>query len=502
MEDRMAQLKTTYSKKLGIVIPTTGNLRTLSRCINSIVESQENYLLTNSTFYIFYNKSDLNKQSIKSEVAQLFEKFPYIDWEIRVSEKFFLTAEESGLEATRGVTTEYIFLVGDKRIFLPEGMKVLSNWLENEGSESAYFNSLWGNQDGINFGQVSTIMNSEFETFSYKELVMKMGLNFMPTAMGAWVYKTKFLDSSTWSEVIAEAGGHFSHVTTLLITMGKIDVIAFSTPLFMAEQKNYHTGDVSEWSRYAKLTGNKRYYPWTGGLIKHFKLLIEKEVFTIDDIRKCMCNEIGLPRRQINEILNFLTLQVLLGRKIKSERFSEAEFEDYIDFIRPIIPERKQIIDILSDLFLSKKVSIKNESQSKERILASINQDYSKIPFSTLIVSRIKNSFIRLHPNGYLVSTVSDTKCFIDAYRILDSSSSNQNWSIAKSFDDAIKLAYDSKNNRPIAMVEAPVTPSLAFAERRKTKLSRCIFRFRISYILNDKLPESTIKTIKKILGI
>ena len=496
----MLQSDTANYRKLGIVIPTTGNITSLRRCIISLLKNSDSYLLSNMEIIVYFNSRGESSENLEESIQEFFQEYPYVKWQFVKSEVYCFTAEESAFYATQSCNSEYLYLVGDKRIFLPEGLKSLSDWLiDGKDSNCAYFNSMWQNQDGRLLGQFSTLVTSSLSHMSYKELVMKMGYNFMPTAMGSWVYKRDYLDRDLWEEVIKVTGGHFSHVCTLLSKMGDAKVDVFPTPIFMAEQKNYHIGDSSEWERYSRLTKKLRYFPWTLGLVRQFEILLKNNSYTVEDLRRSMCSEVGAVRRQINEVLNFVALQVLLGRKVKSQKFSESEFREILDFLTPVIPERSQILSNLQLVYESPFVKKSEISRIKKALFSAINQDHGQLPLGTLIVSRLGNRLVRLHPNGYVVSKVSDVTSFLDAYRLLSPNSMSNSWSILESFEEVEKMSFeldvDELLEWPTPYIEANVR-SQSFLVK---KLENWLLDFKLVARINDRIPLNIKKSVKQV---
>ena len=501
METRkMMPIQNLTNKKLGIVIPTTGNLLSLQRCITSILKNADESLLSNSEILIFFNRTAQNLTLDTEKISKLFQNHPEVLWRINNSSDYFMTAEESALEAVKQVETEYILLAGDRRIFLPEGLSSLFHWLSEPTTECAYFNSIWQSQQGLILGKFSTLMSESTSDLTYKELVMRLGHNFMSTAMGSWVYKKKYLEVETWKNVIDNGGAHFSHVTTLLLTMGNQKVHAFTTPIFMAEQKKYHIGDSSEWEIYSRLTKKYRYFPWSLGLTRQFKILLESNVYSVMDFRRAMFNEGGNVGRQINEILNFFGLQVFLGRFIKSQRFSLEEFSEIMEFLAPIIPERNQVLEIIRTLYFDERISRRQLKQRRFELFRSINQDHGDLPFASLIVSRVGNHYVRLHPAGFLVSKISDHKDFINAYRQIPDYEMNDSYRVCLRLDEVQKMLSEYAKLRDTNLDSDNAGVSISNLSIRRLWTRRVLFNFKIGYVISDRISFKTKAFLKKFL--
>ena len=85
---------------VSLVVPTTGKLTNLTRCLNSVIYSAKPLLLRNIELIIFVNidpKTPVNLKNIENFTGGLQEVFYSV--RIIVANKFYLTAEESALAA-------------------------------------------------------------------------------------------------------------------------------------------------------------------------------------------------------------------------------------------------------------------------------------------------------------------------------------------------------------------------------------------------------------------
>lgn len=417
---------------LSLVIPTTGKPQNLFRCINSVTQNASESLLKKTELLVFINPDPLfppNIPSIRQYLDQLTHLFAAT--QLVISEKYEKTAEESAYVAVATATGDYLWVSGDKRIYLPEGLDALDRWLDAPTTPCVYLNSIWIDSNAHTEGIPAVHFIQNNAAIPYKQFVMQAGVNFISTSMGAWVYERKYLDRSIWQAIIKDCGPHFSHVTTLLATLGDLPVTCLSSYFFLLESKAYHKGDDSEWAHYAKISSTYRFYAWTLGLVRQFNYLIKNATFSHHDIRRWMCSEGNLLRRQTDEIYNHLLHQLRLGLASEPERLKQDEFEEIMNFLERSCPERSILNRMLHETYAAYAMPDRKEFKSlASRVWVASGLDGCELRFSTLLVEQVGDKYVRLHPRGYIISRVTDTSEFLLAYKLFDAPRKTDHWQI------------------------------------------------------------------------
>ncbi|GLZ19680.1 hypothetical protein Bpla01_32100 [Burkholderia plantarii] len=418
------------------------------------------------------------------------------------SERFELTAEESAHSASAHAQGKYIWLAGDKRIFLPEGLRMLAKWLEAPTTPAAYFNSSWIDQTGKTNNYPSTHMLANHAAMPYKLFVMSTGINFIATGMGAWIFERRCLDRAVWKEIIVTCGPHFSHVTTALAMLDGEDVQYFSMYLVQIESKAYHAGDDSEWARYSKLAKTYRYYAWTFGLIRQFNYLIAKGVYDHGDVRRSMCSEGTLLRRQVDEIYSHIVAQIRFGWFKKLERITQTEFDEVYDFLCRVCPEKAILNDMIKELYVGcNSLRGRDFTDKIGLVLDAIGIDSLALRFGTLIVSQLGDSFVRLHPRGFIVSRVSDNDNFMLAYKLIDAPAISDHWQILtqKEMDEFVLVEpVDSLSHvYPISITPAQPTSALRKLTHRVVVY---LYRSRLTYAVVNMAPGAMKRKLRAML--
>ncbi|WP_146010166.1 hypothetical protein [Burkholderia sp. WAC0059] len=407
---------------LSIVVPTMGKGGNLYRCLDSIVHHAPGDFLKSAELIVFINADPVaavNYARIESYLQKIQDRFESL--KIVRAQQFELTAEESALAASGHASGEFLWIVGDARIFLPEGLAELARWVQNPTAPAVFFNTIWYNRAGVTNGRPSIHIAAGRHFMTYKQFVMHTGINFMATAMGAWVYERRFLDREKWHHIIENCGPHFSHVATLLATMGESIVHCQTTFLYINESKDYHAGDDSEWVRYSRLSNTYRFYAWTLGLVRQFNYLVSQGVYQYSDIRRSMCSEGPLLRRQVDEIYIHALAQLRYGWANQAECFKPAEFDEIIEFMSRTCPEKAIVNELIRHIYTQSQSMSDKEFMAYFSVINEANQaDNLELKLASLIVDQIGDYYIRLHPKGYIASPVGDSKNFTVGYKLLD----------------------------------------------------------------------------------
>lgn len=499
---------------LSIVVPTLATGHNLYRCLDSMVNNSPERLLKSAELIVFIN-ADPTANVKQNDVEQYLKKIKsrFESLTIVRSDRFYWTAEESALAASTHANGKFLWVVGDARIFVPEGLIELDRWVQNPTAPAAYFNSIWYDRNGISYGQPSTHIGAGEHIMSYKQFVMHAGLNFMPTAMGAWVYERHFLDQEKWSHVINHCGPHFSHVTTLLATMGETPVHCHTTFIYVAESKVYHAGDDSEWVRYSRLSDTYRFYAWTLGLVRQFEYLVAQGAYRYEDIRRSMCCEGPVLRRQVDEIYIHLLGQLRYGWADRKEKLQQSEFDEIINFLYRACPEKAITNGLIQNLYAqSDSLSSKQFTAKWSVINAALHLDHRDLKFASLIVAQVRDYYIRLHPKGYIASPVRDGENFMGGYRLLDAApQSNSNvleqflrrnrWAVL----DESGLRSFAPKTPPLNTQDLFPVNTLPSVPRSKLRIltSRMVtklYRLRLTYRVVNTLPAGIKKKLKSIL--
>ena len=463
------------------MIPTTGSEGSVIRLLKSVVNEAPVELLISTEVIVYLNKHpavEVDEESIRNYVESLTKTFHSARFEL--SKNLHLTAEASACSAVSFATGEFLWIAGDKRIFLPAGLHQLTKYLDAPTTPCAYFNSVRQERNGYTNVHASTHLSKSVTTIKYKRLVQKIGINFMPTNMGVWIFKRKCLDLAIWNEVRETCGPHFSHVTTLLATMGDEDVTCYSVFLAIMELKPYHGGDAGEWVRYAEMAKSYRFFPWTFGMVRQFQFLINRDAYTYLDVRRSMCTEASHLGRQIDEIYVHFYEQIKLGWNDHAERLTQAEFDEIHGFLVRTAPERTVINGLLEKLYKRTRTEIaKNTNRPSRPVLQAIALDHDGVKFGSLIVGQVGDQYIRLHPDGYLVSPVTDNSAFLLAYKLVDAPKVHKKWRIIQDFelyDLHLEIAVNDARALLPAFVNRDLISSGVKKERRIKRLARKIF--------------------------
>ncbi|WP_147408546.1 hypothetical protein [Paraburkholderia fungorum] len=491
------------SPLISVVVPTSGKEKNLSRCINSLAYNAPKQFLAQSELIVFLNEdpiSPINYERIDAYLATIKDLFGSL--KVVRAARFELTAEESAHSASEHATGKFIWLVGDKRIFLPEGLRVLSKWLEAPTAPAAYFNSAWISSNALTNNYTSTHLTSTQAILPYKLFVMSTGINYMATNMGTWIFERRCLDREIWGEIIKRCGPHFSHVTTALATLGEESLQCFSLFLCQMESKAYHTGDDTEWVRYSRLTNTYRFYAWTLGLVRQFQFLVDRGVYEYADIRRSMCSEGVLLRRQIDEIYTHVAGQLRQGWFDKSQRVTQEEFEEIYQFLVRVCPEKIILNDHLRDIFNGyDTLGDKDFSRRITMIYDAFGVDFSATRFGSLIVSQIGDQFLRLHPKGFVLSPVKDNEDFLLAYKFPDAPAAGGQWKILSqaeldAFENGARLTKFWKIIPEINYVK----PKNNLIRKFTAKWVVRFYRRRIAYKIVSLLPGHIKRRLKAML--
>lgn len=429
-----AELSKAPGPRLSLVVPTTGDENSIRRVLGCIAGFGSDRLLRGIELIVFLNikpETTDDYSPIERFVASLRPRLHSV--EVIRTDRYYISAEESALAGVRHATGELLWIVGDKRIFTPEGMAAIDAFVHDRPAPCAYFNSVWYSSNGITNGRASTHMAATQIMMPYKHWVMRQGFNFMATAMGAWIYERHLLDLTVWRRVIETCGAHFSHVTTMLYGIRERNVLSHAIFAIQAEAKAYHEGDSNEWVRYAKLANTCVYYPWTLGIVRHFRFLIDAGVYRYDDIRRSMCSEALTLRRQVDEIYNHLLIQIRSGRTNPRERITTEQCNEIVDFLDLACPE-KIILNWMFRRFHATAVTdeFKSFDDKANHIGDACSLDWKQVKLSSLIVGHVGACFVRLHPGGYLISPISDNEHFLLAYKLIDPPATSPHWTLVE----------------------------------------------------------------------
>ncbi|MEW6436064.1 MAG: hypothetical protein AB1508_02705 [Pseudomonadota bacterium] len=417
---------------LSLVIPTTGGDDGVTRLLRSLINGGSPDMLSKTQLVVYLNRlshirADLDK--IRTYLELIRPHFKEVQF--HVSEVHHLTAEESACAAIEKATGRYLWIAGDKRIFLPEGLQQLARFLAEGDAPCAYFNSVWQDRDGFTNAICSShFMRREFE-MPYKLLVQKLGANYMATAMGTWVFHRQFLDVALWKHLIKTCGPHFSHVFALLATIGEVPTKCYSVFLSIIEAKPYHSGDFREWIKYSELAKTYRYFAWSLGMARLYNYVIGKGRFSYLDLRRSVCVEGRHFGRQVDEIYIHLLAQIKLGWENERERLTLDEFQEIHTLLVQTCPERTVVNGLLEKLYSRTRSEPPKDIEDVTRpIQQAIILDQTGVPFASLIIGQVADKFIRLHPQGYVLSHVEDHEGFKKAYYLLDPPIVHESWEI------------------------------------------------------------------------
>jgi len=485
---------------LSLVIPTTGKPKNLFRCIDSITQNTGASLLKQTELIVFINPDPQSPVDIPGLERYLDKIAPYFaSTQFEVSDKFELTAEESAYVAIEKAGGDYLWVSGDKRIYLPEGLAALENWLASAETPCAYINSIWIDSNSHTEGLPSVHFVGNRVSIPYKQFVMQAGVNFISTSMGAWIFERKYLDRKIWKKVIDECGPHFSHVTTLLATLENESVTCLASYFFLLESKAYHSGNDGEWAHYAKISDTYRFYAWHLGLVRQFNFLIETGDYTYGDVRRWMCSEGKLMRRQVDEIYNHLLLQIRMGWASNRERLNQEEFDEIMNFLERSCPERSILNRMLIDLYACYGNARRKEFTSlATKIWLANSLDHQELRFSTLLVEQTGDKYVRLHPRGYIISKVNDNLEFLLAYKLFDAPAINTQWQILSELEyRKMVRTHQPTSIKNIFPIENPPPPSNPGSLKRR--IAVWLYSRRSAFWLFSQLPNSTKFKLKQI---
>lgn len=477
---------------ISLVVPTTGKEKNLFRCLDSVVNNAPPSLLAAAELIVFLNpdpSSPIDYARVEARLETIRPLFHAM--KVVRSERFELTAEESAYSASAHAKGKYLWIAGDKRIFLPEGLKLLDAWLAAPTAPAAYFNSSWIDQTGKTNSLPSTHMLANRGLMSYKCFVMSTGINFIATGMGAWIFERRCLDRAVWREIIDTCGPHFSHVATALATLRDDPVQYFSMYIAQIESKAYHAGDDSEWSRYSSLAKTYRYYAWSFGLVRQFNYLIRQGAYDHADVRRSMCSEGTLLRRQIDEIYSHIVAQIRFGWFKQSEHITAEEFDEIYDFLCKCCPEKAILNDMIRELYLGgSKMQEGVFADKLGLIYDALGVDSLALRFGTLTVSQIGNRYVRLHPKGFVVSHVNDNDNFLLAYKFIDAPRYHEHWQILSPDEmEQFQLVEPVMHLRDVYPVNVLPPPPVSRFRRATRNLVVRLYRRRLTYALVATLP-------------
>lgn len=491
------------SPLISLVLPTSGKEWSVKRCLNSLVFHAPPSLLMSAELIVFLNEdpaTPIKFENVQAYLDSIRGKFGSV--KVVRSRRFELTAEESAWAAGEHAQGQYIWLVGDKRIFFPDGLKKLAEWLEKPTAAAAYFNSGWIDSAGVTNNYPSTHLLSMQPVIPFKLFIMCIGLNYMATNMGTWIFERSRLNRDVWQRIIKGCGPHFSHVTTAVAGMADACVQCFSIYICQHESKAYHAGDDSEWVRYSEYTKTYRYYAWTLGLVRQFKFLVDNGVYTHSDVRRSMCSEGLLLRRQVDEIYIHVVAQLRFGWFSKKQRLTQAEFDEIYRFLCQACPEKTIINEMLREIYAGYgNIPDKVFSDRISTVYNALGIDAWDVRFGSLIVGQYGDQYVRLHPQGYLLSPVRDSEEFLAAYKFADTTPVGPAWQIMS------EAEYGTLNLAGVPKSYADVFPANFVPQRRHTYLSRLtrplvirLYRHHVTYQLVSRMPRRLKNRLRDLL--
>ncbi len=494
----MQSLSKSDRPRLSLVLPTTGNPRSVRRVLTSLRNNAPPSLLAGAELILFLNINpdlpfdDKQMAILVGEVEPLFLATTVIR-----TDTYHITAETSALAAVRHATGEYLWIVGDKRVFLPEGLALLDEFIREPTAPCAYFNSIWFDQSGKTRGLATTHFSSPTARVTHKQFVISQGINYIATGMGVWIYQRHLLDLDVWQTIIETCGPHFSHVTALSHGMRDLDVLCHAAFLVQIQEKAYHGGDSDEWTRYAKISNTYRHYAWTFGIVRQFMFLINSGIYRFSDIRRGMCSETLVLRRQVDEIYVNVFLQLQMGRTSPAERIKPEEFHEIMQFLHRACPEHAILNQNIEDFYAGLLTDSYTIFWRKFKNLRNIHGDGLESRLLPLVVSQIGGSYVRLHPRGYLISNVTDRDAFLVAYKLLNPPEHGPNWRILRE-DEFSALATEFT---PTSFGE--LFPVMISDDRKPSARHRMVlflFKFRpVAWVLSH-MSERLKQRLKRIV--
>ncbi|TDV34729.1 hypothetical protein C7405_107128 [Paraburkholderia caballeronis] len=491
------------SPLVSLVLPTSGKEWSVKRCLNSLVHHAPPLLLMKAELIVFLNQdpaTPINFDKIQTYLDSIQSRFGKL--KVVRSSRFELTAEESAWAASEHAEGEYIWLVGDKRIFFPDGLQKLAEWLENPTAAAAYFNSGWIDQTGLTNNYPSTHLLSMRTLVPFKLFIMCNGLNYMATNMGTWIFERRRLNRDVWQAIIKNCGPHFSHVTAAVAGMADASVQCFSIYICQHEAKAYHAGDDSEWARYSEYTKTYRYYAWTLGLVRQFRFLVDNGIYAYADIRRSMCSEGLLLRRQIDEIYIHVIAQLRFGWFAENQRITQAEFDEIYQFLCLTCPEKTIINEMLREIYSG--YGHLPDKDFSARISVAYNAlgiDGWSLRFGSLIVGQIGDLYVRLHPRGYLLSPVRDNEDFMVAYKFVDAPAIGPEWQIVSEAEmGTIDFVGSARGYSAVFPVNVmPGKPSSRLSRITGPWVVR-FYRHRFAYQLVSRMPSHLKRRLRALL--
>ncbi len=464
-------------------------------------------MLANLELIIFLNTREKKSDSMISKYLSDRYSQKVSNLQIKLGNTYIWTAEESAFEASQWATKEYIWIIGDQRIFLPEGLQEMERVLKNKNPKGVFFNNTWIDSKGIYLGRESLSTQTISSEMNYKEFVLMVGYNYMPTNFGSFIVKKEYLNRDVWLEVVANSGWHFSHVATYLITMSGKEIVVSSKYLIQMEVKDYHIGDSTGWEEYARKQKKIRFSTWVETLPKQLNYLIQKEVISHHELRVALINEGEIFKRLLDELYQFAILQMRLSVDIKKEKLSLENFLVIKNLLKSASPERVHANQLLDQMFFETDLSKRNFRKIQHKIENIIAQDSigARVPLASLIVGSSGECLVRIHPSGYVISRKNDSS-FLDAFRVLNKSTSEAtDWIICRDETQIDEMAkqLSEKNNlllkkeRQVSKTEKRIkNPIWSFRKFLEFFLQYKIFLF-ISYRAPLKLKSWLRRNLK-----
>ncbi len=472
--------------EISVVIPSTGSITRLERCLDSLIENMPRAVRANLELIIFLNTREKKSDAMTSKYIsdRYGQKVPNL--QIKLGNVYKWTAEESAFEASQWASKEYIWIIGDQRIFLPEGLEELERVLKNQNPEGVFFNNTWVDNQGLNLGMASLSTQTISSRMNYKDFVLMTGYNYMPTNFGSFIVKREYLNRDVWLEVVANSGWHFSHVATYMLTMSGKEIVVSSKYLIQMEVKDYHIGDNTGWEEYARKQKKIRFSTWVETLPKQLNYLIQKEAISHHELRVALINEGEIFKRLIDELYQFAILQMKLAIDIKKEKLPLENFLVIKNLLKSASPERVHANQLLDQMFFETDLSKRKFRKIQYKIEKIIAQDSmgARVPLVSLIVGSSDEYLVRIHPSGYVISRKNDSS-FLEAFRVLNKSTSEvTSWILCRDEAQIDEMAKKLSNKNKL-MVKEKRNKS---ASNRKIKYPGWSFRKLLHFLLRHKI--------------
>jgi hypothetical protein len=481
---------------LSIVLPTTGNVQSLKSCLISLQHGNDLFSRNKVELIVFINSVE------KKGPAELIisENLPDgLSLRIVYSTVYQKTAEESAFFGIQHAEGKYVWLIGDQKRFTPDGITEIFNFIKNEQESILYLNSIWQNQDGISNGVVSTNFINSRSTMSFRQFVLKSGLNFMPTAMGCYVVPRSLYDLEKWKHYFDSNVFHFSHVAVLLETAADVDLICSSTIISYVVEKNYHAGDSSEWVLYSEIAKLPRFYPWAIGLPKILIRLIENGVLTPRDIRASIVSERKQVTRFIDEVYVHLIEQIRLSHLIKSEFVKTEEFRRILKLLWLVAPERHLINSIIGEFMDAGNKSPRLINKIYRSLKHQINAIRSDVSFNELLISREKDHSTYLHSDGFLRIQNISNDSIRSLFSYVDLPKVGPGWKIIPTILENEVAIYENPNGQLISDVSNSGETKMSNIKVKKSYFEY-ILDFKITYALLNIMSRQQKQTIRIFL--